>query len=210
MSIVLYIFLSVWQKSIKSIDFLNHVCYNEIWGKQKRSLVPIKLAGSQRTAGKFGGLVMKLSVKSIVNSLLTVDNALRLYVLVMLMGPVALGFMMGVNLHSGARNEFQMKLDFVFNTAACMIGAIELPEMLLRLPLRGECSFYVKINLLTYALYALVAMIMTALTTNRAMLIPGPWRDVISLLGLVIILPMSVIYFVCWVVMIWERAQPTK
>lgn len=153
---------------------------------------------------------MKKSVKSLVNSLLTVDNALRLYVLMALVGPVALGFMMGVNLHSGARNEFQMMLDFVFNMTICMIGVIELPKMLLRLPLRGEGSPYVRINLLAYALYASVAMIMTAVTTNRAMLIPGPWRDVISLLGLVILLPMSVIYFVCWTVMIRERMQPTR
>lgn len=153
---------------------------------------------------------MKNSAKSLVNSLLTVDNALRLYICVILVGPVALGFMMGVNLHSGTRNEFQMILDFAFNMTVCMIGLIELPEMLLRLPLRGECSRHVRINLLTYAPYALVAMIMAAVGTNRAMLVSDFWRDAISLLGLVIVLPMSAVYFVCWVVMIWKQVRPTK
>lgn len=140
---------------------------------------------------------MKLSVKSIVNSLLTVDNAIRLYVCVMLVGPATFGFIAGLEPYRDTRSEFQTMMEFVVYMIMCIVGVIELPKVLSRLPLRGECSLYIRINLLTYALYALVAMVVTAVTTNRAMLLPGPWRDIIWLLGLVIILPIWAIYLVC-------------
>ena len=149
---------------------------------------------------------MKKSVKTLVNSLMTVENGIRLIIATILLGPVALGFMLGTNLYAGIDG-----IQACFEVILDMFILISTPKVLAKamtiLNWGEGCSVSISVNWPVLVVCSLLALIASAAIADRMMLKPGLAREAFSVVMLIVILTIAIIYLSCWTVVLLKRIK---